>query len=154
MNMLTHTHRKSLFNGPEASSVMISPENGPPRAKGNQTAAGLQVGQWGTTELGRNSCPPTPWEVQSVLRMDGSGVFNKQQGPSTFWRWNLLHIACFLPLNHFPLVYLHTPLLKDCCSTFLEACLKRNRRRWLGWKSVSCFRWTKLLVCKVDSVHT
>lgn len=63
-----HTNRQNecLFNGLGASRVMISPESGPPRAKATLTAAEPQVGQRGTTELGRNSCPPTPWEAQST----------------------------------------------------------------------------------------
>ena len=61
---------------------MISLESEPPRAKAAQTAAELQVRQCGTTELGRNSCPPTPWDEKSAQQMDGSGVLNKQQNLS------------------------------------------------------------------------
>lgn len=54
------TQNECLFNGLGASRVMISLENGPPQAKATLTAAEPQVGQRGTTELGRNSCPPDP----------------------------------------------------------------------------------------------
>lgn len=68
-----------LFDVLRAISVMISLESKPPRAKGTQTAAELQVGQRGSTELGRNSCPLTPWDIQSAHRTDGSGVLYEQQ---------------------------------------------------------------------------
>lgn len=99
----THTQNECLFNGLGASRVMISPESGPPRAEAALTAAEPQVGQRGTTETGRNSCPPTPWEVWWTHWMDGSGVLDAQQDLSIHLPWHLLQIHCLLLPYHLPL---------------------------------------------------
>lgn len=58
----THAHAGSMtvcFMGLELG-VMISPESAEPWAEAALTAAEPQVGQHGTTALGRHSCPPNP----------------------------------------------------------------------------------------------
>lgn len=114
----THTQNECLFNGLGASGVMISPESRPPRAKGTPTAALPQVGQHGTTELGRNSCPPTPWEVKSAHWMDGSGVLDSQQDLSIHLPWHLIQILHLLLPYHLPLASHQTGPL-SCALTSL-----------------------------------